>query len=415
MILQKIFSLTQKYDTLCAESSVKYSANAIMEVPLMVSVKNISELDLMNNLRLVAGEKGLDREVLTTVILEYEPFLSDYSNFYYGNFVITSLFFAKDDPSLILKTFKELNSRNIAAVAIKSEFFKELPPEVIEFADEAELPTFFFEETYMEQVIVKLNGVVRERADYDRTEERLQKLMRPYDKREVISLADTLCPFVCDNYAIAYVTLGSGEEMDFTTYRAIFSAQRQGIDGQRFEAAKYRNGVVLIMELDTKRKAVKNAAALCMYHLNLDTANCCCGYSGEFASMKDFDIAFQQAVDANRIARLTQTQWCAYGELGFWSVICALSRSRTYMQVYNAAIAKISEYDKNYSSELFVTLSTYVKYSGKVSQTAAELHQHVNTIRYRLEKVKELIGGTDFYETVSTLIHVHEYLESCKK
>jgi DNA-binding PucR family transcriptional regulator len=56
-------------------------------------------------------------------------------------------------------------------------------------------------------------------------------------------------------------------------------------------------------------------------------------------------------------------------------------------------------YDEQYDTELVRTLESFLDADGNVAKTAAKLYTHRHTIRYRLERVRELtgldVGSTD--------------------
>ena len=62
-------------------------------------------------------------------------------------------------------------------------------------------------------------------------------------------------------------------------------------------------------------------------------------------------------------------------------------------------MAPLVAYDEQYETELVRTLETFLDADGNVAGTAERLFTHRHTIRYRLERVKELtgldVGSTD--------------------
>ena len=52
---------------------------------------------------------------------------------------------------------------------------------------------------------------------------------------------------------------------------------------------------------------------------------------------------------------------------------------------------RIEEYDTENSTELLDTARVFAQCSGDVSETAEVLHQHPNTVRYRLRRIRELL------------------------
>ncbi|WP_133850143.1 helix-turn-helix domain-containing protein [Labedaea rhizosphaerae] len=55
-------------------------------------------------------------------------------------------------------------------------------------------------------------------------------------------------------------------------------------------------------------------------------------------------------------------------------------------------LGPVLEYDAAHRSELVRTLRVFLRNSGSWTQTAADLHVHVNTLRYRIGRVAELTG-----------------------
>ncbi len=53
-------------------------------------------------------------------------------------------------------------------------------------------------------------------------------------------------------------------------------------------------------------------------------------------------------------------------------------------------LGPVVDYDRNHESELVATLETFLRCAGSWNRCAAELHVHVNTVRYRIRRVEEL-------------------------
>ena len=59
---------------------------------------------------------------------------------------------------------------------------------------------------------------------------------------------------------------------------------------------------------------------------------------------------------------------------------------------YDETVAPLAAYDEQYETELVNTVETYLDEDGSVTPTAERLFTHRHTVRYRLERVKELTG-----------------------
>lgn len=61
-------------------------------------------------------------------------------------------------------------------------------------------------------------------------------------------------------------------------------------------------------------------------------------------------------------------------------------------RIHADTIAKLERYDSQYRTSLVATLGTWLACDASVSVTAARMYAHRHTIRYRLDRVRELTG-----------------------
>ncbi|MCD8010633.1 MAG: PucR family transcriptional regulator ligand-binding domain-containing protein, partial [Lachnospiraceae bacterium] len=86
----------------------------------MLLVEELRELPIFQSFQLIAGERGLTREVVSATVLEYENVIDGFQIIQRGTFILTSLFFARDDTRLILHSFKALEERGVSGIAVKT-------------------------------------------------------------------------------------------------------------------------------------------------------------------------------------------------------------------------------------------------------------------------------------------------------
>src|SRR5436190_2179502 len=97
----------------------------------------------------------------------------------------------------------------------------------------------------------------------------------------------------------------------------------------------------------------------------------------------------------------------AFDETGAYRLLLpAMSEDPAELQrFYAETVEPLVAYDEQYETELVSTLETFLDADGNVAGTAARLFTHRHTIRYRLERVRELsgldVGSTDGREKLS--------------
>jgi len=80
----------------------------------------------------------------------------------------------------------------------------------------------------------------------------------------------------------------------------------------------------------------------------------------------------------------------------------------------NEKLGKVFEYDKKKNTNLLETLRYYIKNNTNVQKTAEDMYVHYNTMRYRINKLKELgIDGEDGFELteISLAYLLYQYLQ----
>ena len=82
----------------------------------------------------------------------------------------------------------------------------------------------------------------------------------------------------------------------------------------------------------------------------------------------------------------------AFDELGFYRLIDAAHGGGTVETFVREWLGTLLDYDESRNSELVMTLSDYLECGGSYDESAAALHIHRSTLRYRLARIAELTG-----------------------
>ena len=97
----------------------------------------------------------------------------------------------------------------------------------------------------------------------------------------------------------------------------------------------------------------------------------------------------------------------AFDETGAYRLLLsAMSEDPAELQrFYAETVEPLVAYDEQYETDLVTTVEAFLDADGNVAGTAQRLFTHRHTIRYRLERVRELsgldVGSTDGREKLS--------------
>ncbi len=118
------------------------------------------------------------------------------------------------------------------------------------------------------------------------------------------------------------------------------------------------------------------------------------GHSRRAADPVDLYRAGNEARLAVNVGEAEGVALLAFEDTGAYRLLLpAISEDpRELERFYAETIEPLSAYDDQYETELVATVEAYLDNDGNVAATAKQLFTHRHTIRYRLERVRELCG-----------------------
>lgn len=129
------------------------------------------------------------------------------------------------------------------------------------------------------------------------------------------------------------------------------------------------------------------AASLPGFHVTV-------AHSRPTADPVDLYRAGKEALLAVNVAEAEGTEVLAFEDTGAYRLLLpAMSEDPGELErFYEETVARLAAYDEQYETDLVATIEAYLDNDGNVTPTAEQLFTHRHTIRYRLERVKELSG-----------------------
>ncbi|MFQ9287787.1 MAG: PucR family transcriptional regulator [Intestinibacter bartlettii] len=388
---------------------------------MAITILEAMKLPTLKDFELIAGYRGLDREIQRASILdyEYEKSLSDkpiQTYFEKGDFVISSLIYAKDDPSLILESVKGLVSDGVSGLAVKNIYYDVLPEEVIKYANQMDFPIFIFDKkgSYYEDIVTEIYDKNKEKNSISYQEAKIGILLKEdMDKSSVKNMAkDFNISFKENMFSIC---LKPKKYIDENSLTNIINILNRDL-GASHVAYRYHGIIFIICTYEDSHKENKSTefsrlVRLMIYSLFLDLNDYYIGISNFHKYIDELNFALKESMYAMRTASIEGENIRYYYEIGVYKLLMP-SYSEGYMiNFYSDTIGKIKHYDQKYNSELLQTATVYVKLGGNIKNTAKSINLHENTVRYRINKIKEIFNTTnsefEFYEELALGIKLH--------
>lgn len=363
---------------------------------MALTVKDILELPSGQKMKLLAGEKGLDRPVVSAEIADYEfaPDLDLAAGGAFnireaidpGSFVITSLLFAKDDPSSILPAVKTMQELGVAALAFKQIIYDALPDEVLAFAKEQDFPILMFgRDVWFENIIFDIMYAVQFDDKVYLSEEKIDAMLSGHMNRSELDIILKGISLKLRKYvSVVYI---AGDSLDagriLRGFYLLKGFQSKGL------MVRYGDGLFLIT---TSARADHKSHDLIrreVFELLGIAEDVSMGMS-DVHERKALDRAFRESRQCHLALLASGEAFPCFSQTGIYRVILpALDNEES------AAFAEDLLRPAADNADLMETAQEYVASGGDIAKTAALLHCHQNTVRYRLGRLRTLTGLQD--------------------
>ena len=363
---------------------------------MALTVKDILELPSGQKMQILAGEKGLNRPVVSAEIADYEfaPDLTFAPGVSFNlqesmdpaSFIITSFFFAKDDPSAILSAVKALHEMGMSALAFKKIIFDTLPDEVIAFADKNDFPILSFgQDVWFENVIFDIMYAVQFDDKVYLSEEKIDSMLSGHMNRSELDIilkgiSLKLRPYV----SVVYI---SGDALDagriLRSFYLLKGFQSKGL------MVRYGDALFLITTSaldDHESHDMIRREAFELLGIPEETAF---GMSDvhEYAAL---DKAFRESRQCYIASVVCDESFGNFTGTGVSRVLLPALEKEESVAFAKSILSAISN-----NADLMETAGGYVAAGGDIIKTAASQHCHQNTVRYRLGKIRDLTGLRD--------------------
>jgi hypothetical protein len=383
---------------------------------MSITIKEALKLNNLMNFRLVAGEWGLDKGIEKVGILDYEIIDEIEGKFGEGDFVLTSFTVARNDVNLLIQSIEKLIKAGVSGLAIKSIFYSELPIQVIEYANERSFPVFIFgNSVYFEDIITDIMDAIRNKDDYELLETKIDIIIKNgISKSMVRELAFEINTSFKENFIVAYC-----KEKKYINneniIRLIEGLKRNKTKSIYQSVFKYRSGILIIFSFENlEYNTLINKLYGLMDDIGIDNDKYTIGISNSHVNLNELDRGINESMYAVKVSEISGEKKSFYKDIGIYKIVMPFIDKVWIKDFHEEIIMPLKSYDEKYNTQILTTAIKYIENDGNVKKTSQELFQHDNTIRYRINKMKEILNMEDldggFYEQLSIAIKIHKII-----
>lgn len=382
---------------------------------MAVTLRDVLELEIMKDFKVIAGSKGLSSQVRMVEILDFE-FVQEGEHYREKVFdgdslVVSSLLFAKDDPALVLDAVKKLRALNVKALAYKPVFFQQLPKEVLEYAEKHDfLILEFGHDEFFEPIITSVNELVEKDHSAGLTESLFEEMLaRKFSKEDAEIARDKINPLLRPEVVAVCMKI---EDVDEDGVREII---RRGRPDSRLASktfvGKCRDKLMIILSQDERNlprfKALFKDVEVAY---GLEGRNYTIGISTVRHITDGFDRMIHQAFWTEMVAEIEREPMVFYKNLGVYKLIISDIHSYAMVEYMENYLGPLFE-DEEKDHELLHTAVEYILAKGDAAKAAEQLFCHKNTIRYRIGKLQEKLDSRanekEFYQNLAMAIKIY--------
>ena len=392
---------------------------------MYATVRDVMQTERMKNFKPIAGSGGLGNRVSHITILDFEfarPAGSSSAGEYWetGDFVASSLQFAKNNESAILRAVKKLCAAGTSGLAINNVFSLDIGSDVIRFANANDYPILLASDSrlYFEDIVISVSELIKSLSDAGEAERRLHFILKGAADEAAVRKTALEVNYTFQNaHFCAYFHYRDREDLDLLP--ALLSAETkrpQAVSGSSL--VKYQDGFFHIFSTNRPRQTDRAQVTdrLCS-DLGLRKSRFYIGISDMHDHLTRLRTSLLQSLYASAFCRVCPhptndaDKIYAYDELGLYRNLFPFA-STPWAEAYREAmIAPIVEHDAGEKQSLLDFVLTYEAFRGNNREIAASLGVHENTVRYRIGKVRELLGFSDddptFDEELFSAVKLH--------
>ncbi|OUO93204.1 hypothetical protein B5F39_07850 [Cloacibacillus sp. An23] len=348
-----------------------------------------------DGVKLVAGGGGMSRPIENVGILDYEldPMLKERymrTNFQEGQFILTSLLFAKDSPHLTTEAVKHLVSRGASGLAIRNVFRLPLPEAALRYADSKNFPVFLITSAklYFEDIVYEARRLAERMKDVYFPQGELEAVFSGAEGGEgAARRARRINPSFGERFFAIYMHGAEyfGEQ-DFMEFYGRYEKSR--FFSPRGRLCLYKRGAFFFCSGD---ECVRESAAEFPRAVDPE-GTCSVGASRVHFSLREFGECAKEALYAALINGESPAPYHMYDELGIYRALFPFAERPEAAAFRDGVLDAVREYDIENGAELMPTLERFAASGCDVRETARILGIHENTARYRMERIAALTG-----------------------
>lgn len=375
-----------------------------------MNCRKILKITQPYNMKLVAGKSGLNRIISWFHYME-NP---EYMEWLKGNeLVLTTGMMLSGNTSKLISFINDLYNKEVAGLIINlSPYITHIPKQVIELGDFLGFPIF---EAAPEVHIVDISECIcKAIIETSTSQNEIERLIFSLIYERLTFNERTLHKAVNygfnsnHGYRVIIITTSIGTEpmsIEDPTDDAINSEIMKLLDSHfrllfsknEAEILAYQENNLLLYLYptdETENITTTIQKFITSFEKKYPLYHTYSGISPIWSDLRDFRMNYQKAQKALTLISFynEKPQFLLYEELDIYCSLFSLTNHNELFSLYETALQKLEDYDISSNYDLIQTLNKYIEMNCNMESTANQLFIHVNTLRYRIKKIEQILN-----------------------
>lgn len=374
---------------------------------MAVTLIDILHIEKMRDAVIVAGEAHLNKKVSRIATIE-KPFV-DHPEYCYqvvkpDDIYLSKLFVFHEQKDKLYAELSFMKETNGSGLITHKEELAFLDEEIINRAEELRIPIIaidndfgFTELTYnILDLIIKDEVIQVQRAN-------LERLLSHNVAEEELK------------HHVEGLTVGLGS---YSAAIYIQSAERIPFNAFRMEPCDLLlplyGGLMYLFSADTEESTLEKKRNF-LHKIKTMTVHYHGGESRIYKGSGHFKQEILEAIYASSYSSFWGIHHCDYTKLKEYALLTEL-RHNPALKVYREEIyAPLMEFDQRHKLDLIRLMELFVRYRGSYEEISKHLFIHETTVRYRMNKLLEILGynaAHEFYADAKLAVYADYILRS---
>lgn len=351
-------------------------------------------------LSLLAGQNGIHNVVSWVYMLEDESITS---YFHGSELAVTTCMKMPTDSNWLLSLISRLVNCHAAGLLINTgNFIYTIPENVIDFCNIHDFPLFTMPwEIKITDVVQNFCiRIMNEQHDSALHDKAMRDAILRMDNEE--EYRDTLARYYDLDGTFTIISIytkavGNPVEQENSEYHLETRMRRLRADmvipETRMGLVTYENYLLIILNnASTLLLSRIEDTILDVYKAFIKTGTLFIGVGTEVLGLSNIYKSFNRANTAMRMAIYRNEPVIQFEQMGFYKILFSIKDDEVLYAYANEILAPLDQYDaKNHN--YIELLKVYIQQDRSLEGTARAMYLHRNTVNYRVQKMKELLGS----------------------